>query len=203
MRAALAIQVDQHKWGLGSNRAGAALAAELGDGWATAETDLGDAEVLDGVQGRGAASWIPIVEWLGIHAAGGVVGGATWKAVLASYRQLRNKVEQAREKGHRVRVSQGLAVMLAALYVADDRSEKEPLQLEFVAEPSYLAGRPITETSYTGFEPWLVSLVDRERKNRYLLVVGPEGDIQGCVVTPIGQFEAMFSPVQPPEEGLD
>jgi hypothetical protein len=128
---------------------------------------------------------------------------AASQSVLAAYRQLRQKVEEAKASGHRVRVSRGLAVMLAAQHVVDECEDPGPLQLEFADEPSYLAGRPITETSYTGFEPWLVSLLNQARKRRYLLIIGPEGDVQGCVKTPLGAFEAMFSPVPPIDEGAD
>src|ERR1700733_1405585 len=138
MRAALAVQVDQQKWRLGSGGSRRALAAELGEGWATDERDLGDAEILDGSQGRGAANWIPVIEWLGVTAAGGVVGGASWAAVVAPYRQLRRKVDDAKARGHRVRVSRGLAVILAADHVVDQFGKKGPLRLEFVDEPSLL-----------------------------------------------------------------
>lgn len=156
---------------------------------------MGEISVLDGVQGRGAASWIPIIEWLGDKAGGGLVGLAVSKAALAGIERIRTKIEEARSGGRRVMVSRGLAVRLAADHVFATTEETGVLQVEFAEEPSSIAGRPVTETSYTGFEPWIVSLVNESRKTRYLLTVDPEGGIQGCFPTPMGEFEAMFSPV--------
>lgn len=96
-------------------------------------------------------------------------------------------------------VSRGLAALLAMEHVFETTDETDVLQVEFAHEPSSLAGRPLTETSYTGIEPWIVSLVDGSRKTRYLVAVGPEGDVEGCVATPVGAFEAMYSPLPPPE----
>jgi hypothetical protein len=98
-----------------------------------------------------------------LHAAGGVVSyGAGW-ATREVIRRIRNKIEEARSSEHRVMVSKGLAAALAAEHVFEMTNETDVLHAEFVHEPSSLAGRPITETSYTGIEPWIVPL-NRLRK---------------------------------------
>lgn len=155
--------------------------------------------VLDGVQGRGAANWIPVIEWLGDKAGGGLVGLAVGKAALAGIERIRTKIQQVRSGEHRVMVSRGLAARLAADHVFSTTDEAAVLQVEFAEEPSLLAGRPVTEVSYTGIEPWIISLVDEARTIRYLLTVGPEGDVQGYLATPMGKFEGMFSPLPPTE----
>ena len=89
--------------------------------------------------------------------------------------------------------------MLAMEHVFETTDETKILQVEFAEEPSLMAGRPVTETSYTGIEPWIVSLVNESRKTRYLLTVSPEGNIEGCAATPMEAFEAMYSPLPPAE----
>jgi hypothetical protein len=71
--------------------------------------------------------------------------------------------------------------------------------VEFVQEPSSLGGRRPTETSYTGLEPWVVSLVNEPRRMRYILVVSAEGEIEGCIAVEAGPFEAMFGLLPPTE----
>jgi hypothetical protein len=58
-------------------------------------------------------------------------------------------------------------------HVIEQTYETEILNVEFVEEPSVLGGRPPPETSYTGLEPWIVSVVNGSRKTRYVLVVSP------------------------------
>jgi hypothetical protein len=136
MRPAFAVQVKR-EWIDKSERetgvARRALLTEFGDGWVADDPELGEMSVLDGTRGRGAANCIPVIEWLGDRAGGGLVA---------------------------------LAVSKAA-----------------------------PETSYTGIEPWIVSLVNESRTTRYLLTVDPQGDAQGCLATPMGKFEAMYSPL--------
>jgi hypothetical protein len=202
MRPALAIRVG-HDWVDRSEReagvARRAIVAELGEGWIAADSDIGEVIVLDGVQGRGAAAWIPVVEWLGVHAAGGVVGLGAGQIAREGIRRIWAKIREARSGEYRVMVSRGLAALLAMEHVFETTDETELLQVEFAREPSSLAGRSLTETSYTGIEPWIVSLVNGSRKTRYLLALSPEGDIEGCVATPVGAFEAMYSLLPPPE----
>lgn len=89
--------------------------------------------------------------------------------------------------------------MLAMEHVFETTDETDVLQVEFANEPSSLAGGSLSETNYTGIEPWIVSLVNGSRKTRYLLAVSPEGDIDGCIPTPVGAIEAMYSPLPPNE----
>lgn len=199
MRPAFAVQVGL-EWRERSEKergvARRAISAEFGDAW------VGDSDgmkVLDGVQGRGAAGWVPVLEWLGVQAAGGVISYGAGQAAGEIAKRIWAKVREARSAGHRVMVSRGMAAMLAIEHVLLETDESEVLTAEFVHEPSALAGRPVTETSYTGFEIWVVSLVNKSRTTRYLLAVSPDGEIEGCVPIPMGEFEAMFSPVPPSE----
>jgi hypothetical protein len=202
MRPAFAIQVG-HEWMDRSEQeagvAGRALAAEFGERWTADDPDIGETRVLDGIQGRGAAAWIPVLEWLGLHAAGGVIALGASQALRESVRRISGKIKEARSSEHRVMVSRGLAALLAMEHVFKTTRETEVLQVEFAHEPSSLAGRPLTETSYTGIEPWIVSLVTGSRKTRYLAVVSPEGEIEACIATPVGALETTCSPVPPPD----
>jgi hypothetical protein len=199
---AFAVRVG-HEWMDRSEReagvARRAIVAELGDSWIADDPDIGEATVLDGVQGRGAAAWIPIVEWIGLHAAGGVVGFGAGQAAREGIKRIWTKIKDARSCGHRVMISRGCAAFLAMEHVFETTDGEEVLQVEFAHEPSSLAGRPVTETSYVGIEPWIISLLDEPRKTRYVLAVSPEGDIEGCIATPVGVLEAAYSPVLSPE----
>ena len=202
IRPAFAIQVERDWIDKSEREAGVArraVSTEFGDDWAADDPDMGEILVLDGAQGRGAAGWIPIVEWLGDKAGGGLVGLVVGKAALAGIARIRTKIEEARSDGRRVMVSRGLAIRLAAEHVLTATDETGVLQVEFANEPSSMAGKPVTETSYTGIEPWIISLVNESWKTRYLLTVGPEGDVQGCLATPMGKLEAVFSPPAPTE----
>lgn len=202
MRPAFAIRVGREWMDRSEHEAGVArhaIADELGEGWLSADPDIGAPRVLDGVQGRGAAAWIPVLEWLGDKAGGELVGFAAGQAVLAGVRRVRDKMKEARSGGHRVMVSRGLAAVLAMEHVLETTDETGVLQVEFAQEPSSLAGRPLSETSYTGIEPWVISLVNASRRTRYLLVVSPDGNIEGCVATLVGEFEAVYSPLPPAE----
>lgn len=198
MRPAFAIRVDREWVGRSERETGVArraVAIELGAEWVADDADLGEVKVLDGVQGRGAAAWIPVVEWMGLQVASGLMG----QAALVGIERVWAKIQDARSGEHRVMVSRGLAATLAMRHVFETTNEKDLLQVEFIYEPSMLAGRPLTETSYTGIEPWIVSLVNGSRKARYLVAVNPGGDVEGCIATPVGTFEAMYSPL--PELG--
>ncbi len=96
-------------------------------------------------------------------------------------------------------VSRGLAAFLAMEHVFETTDESGVLNVEFVQEPSLLGGRPPSEMSYTGLEPWIVSLVNGSRKSRYVLVVSPEGEIQGCIVAKAGKFDPMYGLLPPVE----
>lgn len=196
MRPAFAVQVgsewrerSEHERGVARR----AISAEFGDAWLSNDPDLGEIRILDGVRGRGAAGWIPVLEWVGMHSAGGVVSYGAGQAA----KRIWAKLCEAKSRGHRVMISRGLAALLAIRHVMQESSELEVLTAEFVREPSSVAGRPVSETSYTGFEVWIVSLVNESQTTRYLLAISPEGDVEGCIPVPMGEFEAMFSP--PPQ----
>ncbi len=202
MQPGLAIQVG-HEWMEQSEKrpgvARTAIGTEFGDDWLKADPDIGKVRVLDGSQGRGAAAWIPVIEWLGIHAAGGLVGLGASEAARAGLKRIRAKIEQARVANHRVMVSRGLAAFFAMEHVFETTDETEVLHVEVVQEPSVLGGRSPSETSYTGLEPWIVSLVNGSRRTRYVLVVSAEGDIEGCTSVAAGEFEPMFGLLPPTE----
>lgn len=202
MQPGMAVQVGR-RWMEQSEKqtgvARTAISAEFGDDWLEEDPDIGEVRVLDGVQGRGAAAWIPVIEWLGLHAAGGLVGLGAGEAARAGLKRIRAKIERARSEDHRVMVSRGLAATLAMEHVFETTDETEILHVEIAQEPSVLGGRPPSETSYTGLEPWIVSLVNGPRRTRYVLVVGAEGDIEGCISVASVEFEPMFGLLPPTE----
>jgi hypothetical protein len=177
----------------------AAISSEFGKSWLDSDPDLGRVKVLKGTQGRGAAGWIPVVEWLGLHAAGGLVGLGASQAARAGIRRIRERIRQAKASNRRPLVSRGLAAFLAMEHVFETTDETQILHVEFAQEPSVLGGRSPTEPSYTGLEPWIVSLVNGSRRTRYVLVVSAEGDIEGCTTVPAGEFEPMFGLLPPTE----
>lgn len=202
MRLAMAVQLGprwmEHPDG-GRGVARAAISTELGDDWLKTDPDIGKVKAVDGSQGRGASGWIPVLEWVGMQAVGGLVGLAASEAARSAIRRIRARVEEARAAGHRVMVSRGLAATLAMEHVFETTDETEVLHVEVAQEPSVLGGRPPTEASYTGLEPWIVSLVNGSRRTRYVLVVGPEGEIAGCIISNAGEFEPMFGLLPPTE----
>lgn len=136
-----------------------AVRAELGDSWLEADPDIGEVMVHNGSQGRGAAGWIPVLEWVGLNVAGGLIGITAEEAARAALQRIRAKIEQVRLEGHRALVSRGLAATIAMDHVFATTDEAEVLHVEVAQEPSVLGGRPPTEISYTGLEPWIISLV--------------------------------------------
>lgn len=202
MRPALAIQMMGPKWRERAEErykdaARLAIGSELGEDWLQPDPDLGKVKALNGSHGRGASGWIPVLEWLGLQAAGGIVGLGAAEGARAGIRRIREKIREARQDDHRPLVSRGLAAFLAMEYVFENTEEREVLHVEVAQEPSVLGGRPPSETSYTGLEPWIVSLVNGPRKTRYVLVVSPEGDIDGCITAAMGEFDYMFGLLPP------
>lgn len=202
MRPGIAVVLGP-EWMEGSegkvNFARTAITSEFGEAWLQPDPDIGEVQILDGSLGRGASGWIPVLEWVGLHAAGGLIGLGASEAARAGIKRIRAKIDEARSRDHRVMVSRGLAATLAMEHVFDTTDESEVLHVEIAQEPSVLGGRPPSETSYTGLEPWLVSLVNGSRRMRYVLVVSAEGDIEGCIAVPAEAFEAMFGLLPPTE----
>lgn len=157
---------------------------------------LGTPEAIDGSWGRGAASWIPVLEFVGVAIAGGI----TWDAIKAGIGSLRTTLRRAEDKGEQAYISRGAAAVLAIGEVIDRELEDEPLDIEVAEEPSGLAGQEITETSYTGFEPWIVSLINREQTVRYVVAVAADGKIEGLLELPISQGTRVFGPLPPQRE---
>jgi hypothetical protein len=181
------------------NFARTAIAEEMGEVWLESDSDLKKPKVLDGSRGRGAAGWIPVLEWLGEHAVDGFIGFAASEAARVSIRRIRERLREAKDSGHPPMVSRGLAAALAMEHVFENTDEIHVLHVEFAQEPSVLGGRLPSETSYTGLEPWIVSLVNGSRRIRYVLVVAPDGDINGCITSPAGEFDSMFGLLPPTE----
>ena len=200
MRPALAIRFGGQWREQSETRKGVArdaIVTEFGEEWIAHDGDLGDVEVVDGVKGRGAAGWTPVIEWLGLATGEGLIGLGVAEAARAGIRRIRNRIEEAKKSEHPVLISRGLAAFLAIEHVFETTDEPEVLHVEFVQEPSVLAGRAPSETSYTGFEPWIVSLINGSRRTRYVVVVTPEGKIQGCISAAAGEVDAMFGLLPP------
>lgn len=158
------------------------------------EDVLGEPRFVDGGIGRGAEGWAPVLEWVGLSAGAGVIGGLSWLAVKkaaqaasATIRRLRSD----KDEEVRVQVSRGLAVLLAIDEVLERESTAE-LVVEAADEPSGLAGNPISEINYVGLEPWIILLVDLKAKKRWIVVVRPNGDAAGVLEMALEDFEDMF-----------
>jgi hypothetical protein len=200
MRPALAIQFGGQWREESESRSGVArdaLVSEFGEGWLAHDDDLGDVRVIDGARGRGAAGWIPVLEWLGSAFGEELIGLGVGAAARAGIRRIRIKIKKAKKGDHLVLISRGLAAFIAMDHVFESTDETEVLHVEFAQEPSVLGGRAPMETSYTGYEPWIVSLVNGSRKIRYVLVVNPDGGIVGCITAPAGEFDHMFGLLPP------
>lgn len=78
-----------------------------------------------------------------------------------------------------------------------ENTEERVLDAEFAQEPSVLGGRPPSEASYTGLEPWIVSLVNGTRRMRYVVVVSAEGEIQGMAAAEAGKLDPIYGLLPP------
>lgn len=156
--------------------------------------ELGEGRLVDGAVGRGAAGWMPVLEWFLEISAAGVVGAAAWEAVRHASREARAVLDRIRgESKARFYVSRGLAALLAVEDVTQSGSEAGPLDIEAVEEPWTIGGDPPPEWNYVGVEPWIVLLVNRDRTARYVVVVRPDGTIAGRLRVEMGEFEGFFS----------
>jgi hypothetical protein len=170
------------------------VAADVLDADLLASTSvLGEPKAIDGSVGRGAAGWVPVIEFVAVAAIGGVLGNAAWAGVKAAGSQARALVASMKEADVRILVSRGTAALLAIAWILEVGDEFEVLDVEAVAEPSALAGRPPTELSYVGVEPWLVALVNADRSSRYVVAVGSDGEILSWMKMPMGQMESFYS----------
>jgi hypothetical protein len=163
--------------------------------------DAGTPVAVDGVVGRGAAAWVPVIEWAAAAVVGGVIQGAAWESFKATGRRLRDLLRRAKNDGETVYISRGAAAALAAIYVLEETEEHGVLDTEAVLEPSTLRGERATESSYVGLEPWIVSLLNEPRSKRYLVAVSSQGGIDGLITLPVGRFESMYSSMPSREHG--
>lgn len=155
---------------------------------------LGRSEAVGGSAGRGAAGWVAVAHWLADVIANNVVdiaAGAALAKILGRLREWRKQRESEGKHGG-IEISRGTAALIAAADVAEEFGEQGPLEVEAVEEPSSVAGRPVSELSYVGVEPWIVLLRNVEHEVRYLVVVNPDGVIAGRLRCPFLAFEAMF-----------
>lgn len=162
--------------------------------WVLKEDVLGKPRFVDGGIGRGAEGWAPVLEWVGLSAAAGVIGSLSWQVVKKIAEAASATVRRLRSgKGEEVsvQVSRGLAVLLAIDEVLERESTAE-LVVEAADEPSGFADTPVSEINYVGLEPWIVFLVDLKAKKRWIVAVKPNGDVAGALEVALGDFEDMF-----------
>jgi hypothetical protein len=152
--------------------------------------ELGTGRVIAGSFGRGWEAGVPVVEWIGITAAGGIVGGAAWHAFVALVQRLRK--ERATRSGNRsfnFVVSRGAAAAIAADDITRSFGDDGLLEIQAVEEPSGIAGGPVHEISYVDFEPWIVLARSSVRQMRYVVVVEPNGEVAGRIKSPLSDWE--------------
>jgi hypothetical protein len=173
-----------------------ALRDSFGDWLFEEQETLGRGKAVVGSVGRGAGTFAAVVEFVAIHAAGGVVSVAAGMAFKRVW-QRASEALRGRDVA-RLDVSRGGAAALAVAEVAESFGEDEGLEIEAVEEPSSITGREVSELSYVGVEPWIVLLMNRERRVRYVVVVASDGEILSTSRTPMGESEEIF--LLPPED---
>jgi hypothetical protein len=196
-RPALAVGIPEERWSAYNDHSEKALRKEVGDWLFDDHDQLGRGEPVSGSAGRGASAWIPVVEWVALHAAGGVVSAAAAMAFKAVWQRAKGGPRQGGAV-RRLMVSRGGAAALAVAEIGLRFSDRDRLEIEAVEEPSSISGGGVSELSYVGLEPWVVLLRNREARIRYLVIVGPDGEILGALNTTMNGFEELFLP--PAEE---
>lgn len=166
------------------------------DGPPSSIEGLGDSRTVDGAYGRGAAGWVPVVEWAAQAMVAGVVGNAAWAAITASAMRVRALVDELSSRQVEFLVSRGTAALIAIDHVLRTDGESQVLDVEAVEEPSALAGAEPSELNFVGIEPWLVSLINADRSTRYVIAVDPSGRIQGTLALAMSESEGLYSPLQ-------
>jgi hypothetical protein len=190
-----AVAIATGEYGEGDDALAERVIRESVGAWLLEEEPvLGRAEAVGGSAGRGAAGWVAVAHWLADALANNVVDIAVGAALARILGRLREWREQRKAEGKHggIEVSRGAAVRLAAADVAEQFEEQGPLEVEAVEEPSSIAGRPVSELSYVGVEPWIVLLRNVGAEVRYIVVVNPDGAIAGRLRLPFLDFEAMF-----------
>ena len=162
--------------------------------------ELGAGRAVDSSYGRGAAGWIPVVEWAAEALITGVIGNAAWDALKKTASEVRELTERLRERRVGFLVSRGTAALLAIGHVLRSGDESDVLDIEAVEEPSALSGEQAHELNYVGIEPWLVSLLNADRSARYLIAVSPDGAILGTLKLPLGELERAYLGLPPRDD---
>ena len=173
--------------------------------WILEETELGKPKVIEGSIGRGAEGWAPVLEWVGLAAGSGIIGGLAWESVKTIARAASRTVEKLRQKGGgkpTVFVSRGWA-LLSAIDAILEKDSDAILSLEAVDEPSSFGEYPTPELNYVGIEPWVVLLVDLPAKKRWIVVVRPTGEIAGMIETPLEDYEDAYLRLEPLDVSKD
>jgi hypothetical protein len=174
--------------------AGVFLRHEVGDWILEADPALGAAEAREGSAGRGAETWVPVVQWLGQSITNGIVDLVVATAFVRILHRLRAWRDERRSQDRRssIEVSRGGAALVAAAHVSEHFEENGTIVIEAVEEPTSITGRHVTELSYVGFEPWLVLLRNDTRRFRYVVVVMPDGTVAGALSVPFLPHEDVF-----------
>jgi hypothetical protein len=156
---------------------------------------LGEARIVDGGRGRGAEGWVPVIEWVGNATAQGLVGAAASYAMLRTGRRLRELRRRLGDADIDLLVSRGAAEVLAVEHVVRAGMENEgALDVESVAEASFIGGGTPPEMNYVGADPWLVALLNADRTRRYVVGVQPDGSVAGVLVLPLNELQAAYLP---------
>lgn len=158
---------------------------------------MGVPRVVDGSDGRGAAAWVPVVEWALELAIPGVIGGAAWAGVARGARWARQLVVRLHRDQVQFYVSRGFAALIAIGYVLDEGLEYGVLDVELVEKLSRFGGRGVSELNYVGAEAWLVALLNEDRSRRYIVAVSPEGEAQGALALPVSEIERVYLGLPP------
>lgn len=159
------------------------------------DSELGTPRIGDAAYGRGASGWTAVVEWT-VNAAGqGVVGTLAAAPIVVAAKRFSAYWAQASDRGAKVFVNRGGACLIALSDVVQYTAASERLWLEAAEEMSSVVGRPLSELNHVGADPWLVTLVDPERRIRYVRVLGPDGTIKLRGEIPLSELEALYLPV--------
>jgi hypothetical protein len=187
--AALAVPIPEDEWITFEGKPEAALRRHVGDWLFDEHEELGRVEPVNGAGGTGADAWIPVVVFVALNAAGGVIAAAAGMAFKGVWQRVTDALRE--RGGQKPLVSRGGAAALAVAEVADRFGELDRLQVEAVEEPSSIAGREAWTMAYAGEEPWIVLLRNDERRTRYVIVVAPDGEILGSSVTRLVELDAL------------
>jgi hypothetical protein len=156
---------------------------------------LGSPRVIDGSHGRGASGWAPVVEWLGLAAAGGILGNLATDAVKAGAARFRDMVRGTKERGASILINRAGVALIALADVVEEAPSGATLWMEAAEELATVAGRDVTELGYSHTDSWLVMIVDVEHQVRYIRVVAPSGEIRVRVAAALNPFERLYLPI--------